>query len=429
MTAPIAGAQWTFVPAAELRAVYSDNINLQPDGEETADLVGVLTPGFSLQREDDAFTLGLDYSLQAVGYLDSDDANQIFQQIDGRLNAELLEDHLFVNASGALFQQVADPENPFIQNNVVQTGNRTDTIAADLGVTWLQSFGDFAALELSHSESILEFDLPQLIDSQISSTRGRLSSPQTGEGLTWSLSANLDRVEFNDPFPEAEFSTALAEIGYWVGTNLRVFVNGGVESDYLEHRNRIEYDTPIWTAGLDWQVAERDQLTLSFGERVFGTNLNFNWVHRLGEKLELRVAYTELPSTNPQSARNQVQALEELLDLESLDGLEGLVGLNQPGTADSFVRRRASAGINANGNRLSFGFNAFREERTDRVNAFGVPVDADDEESFGGFVFARWSAGVKTQIEANARWEQAEFLTGVETDRLTLTLALDYTLG
>ncbi len=421
-----ASAQWTFTPEVELRAVYTDNVSLAAEGEEESDLVGVLTPGFELQREDDTLAVDLDYRLQAIGYLDSGDFNQIFQQINAELNSALVDDRLFIDVSSALYQQVADPENPFIQNNIAQTGNRTDTLDLELGATWRQTIGNSVDFEVGHTQGRLQFDLPQLIDTDIASTRISFASPQRGEGITWSLRGNLDRIEYSRSIPEAEFSSFLGEVGYWVGENLRVFANGGVESDYLEHRSEIEYDTPIWTVGFDYRVADRDQLTVSYGQRVFGSNFNLNWLHTLGEKIEVRVDYTEVPSTNAQNARNQIQALQ---GLASLDGLEELVGLDRPSNADSFVRRRLTAGFQANGNQVTFGLNGFYEERTDRVNPFGMPVTGGDEDAVGGTFFVRWDVGARTRINGNLRVEQATFFTGVEADRLSGLLAVNYDLG
>ncbi|MEO0421513.1 MAG: TIGR03016 family PEP-CTERM system-associated outer membrane protein [Pseudomonadota bacterium] len=421
-----AAAEWTFEPAAELRTVATDNVQLQGDGEEQSDLVGVLNPSFSLRREDDTLNIGLDYSLEAVGYLETDGANQIFQQINGGLDASLLGDHLLINLGGALFQQVADPSNPFINNNVAVTGNRTDTVNLDGTVTWQQSFGDFADFSVSHSESRFDFDLPQLIDTDASSSNFRLANPESGQGITWSLTGSLDRIEFSNDIPEAEFSTLLAEVGYWATPNLRAFVNSGVESDFLEHRSEIDYDTFIWTAGFDWSVADRDQLTVSYGRRVFGGNFNFSWLHRLGEKLEVSVDYQESPSTNPQSARLQIRSFA---DRESLEALSNLVGLDRPSSADSFVRRRLTAGIRADGNRLDFGVSAYYERRTDRVNPLGLELDVDDEEAEGGRAYVRWDVGVRTQLNADINWEQAQFLGAGEVERFTTALGVDYSLG
>ncbi|MEM9386299.1 MAG: TIGR03016 family PEP-CTERM system-associated outer membrane protein [Pseudomonadota bacterium] len=420
-------AQWEFVPAAELRTIGSDNLQLQGGEERQSDLIGVINPSFSLSREDDTVDVDLNYSLEAVGYLQADDVNQIFQQIDAGLEARLLGDHLLLGVGGDLFQQVVDPENPFINNNVAVTGNRTDALGLNASATWRQSVGGVADLQISHAQTRLDFDRPELFDSDIASSNLRLASRQSEQGITWAASANLDRVEFGNGLSEAEFSVIQLELGYWVTSGFRVFATSGVESDFLEHRSEIEYDTFIWSAGIDWQVAERDQLTLSYGQRAFGDNLRASWSHQLGEKLRFNIDYSETPSTNPQASRLQLQQLGLFIDNE-LPGDQ--VGLDRPGSADSFVRRRLSTGISANGNRLGLSLTGYFERRTDRVNGFGVPVvGVEDEESRGVRANARWDVGVKTGITVGANWELADFVGTGEVERLTLFSTLSYSLG
>jgi uncharacterized protein (PEP-CTERM system associated) len=139
--APALAAEFSFVPKAAVTTVYSDNITFAQEDEETQDFAGVIAPGFELRRDDQRLSAALDYTLQAVGYLETDDANQIFHQVDAALNAALVPDHLFVDVSGLLFQQVGDPESPIIQNPITRTGNRTNTWQSEIGVTWLQSLG------------------------------------------------------------------------------------------------------------------------------------------------------------------------------------------------------------------------------------------------------------------------------------------------
>lgn len=423
---PVAlAADLSVVPTLSVETVYSDNITLAPADEKEGAVVGIARPGLRVNRDDDTLALALNYDLQAVGYLDQGDANEIFQQIDSRLNAALLQDRVFVEVNGNLFQQVADPTNPFIQNNITRTGNRTDTLQLGAGVTWRESLGNAAELIASHRQGRLEFDQEGLIDSATASSQVTLSSRQeVNQGFTWSFTGNLDRIDFlRSDFPATKFSTLLGEVGYWVTPTLRTFVSGGVESDYLAHRSTIVYDTPIWIVGMQFAGA-RDQISISYGQRVFGDTVNASWVHQLSEKLDLRVTYIELPSTNPQAALNQ----RGFANLVSLLGLEDLVGLDRPGNADSFVQRRLTGGFNATGNRLRLRANAFYERRDDRVNLLGQPVDGD-EYAVGGTFQVSWDAGSNTTITGTVRYEQANFLLGAETERFDGGISMRYALG
>ncbi len=414
-------AEWTFVPVVEVNALYTDNVTLAPSGAESDDFVGVLSPGFELAGESERLSVGLDYTLQAVGFAQTDGANRAFQIIDSELNAELLQDHVFVNLSGDLFQQVSDPTNPFIQNNITRTANRTDTVDTRAQIIWREQVGQAAETEVSYSYGRLDFEDEGLFDAELDRAQAVIASPASrGSGFTWALRANLDRVEYGRGIPEAEFSTIVAELGVFLSDSVRTFVTGGVESDWLTHRDRIEYDTGIWSVGVDWRVGDRDQLTASYGERVFGSNFNFNWVHRFRERVSVNVGYTETPSTNALGAR--------LLRGGQLD-FTGQTGLDSPANINAFVLRRFSGGINLSGNRLQVGLLGFTERRDDQVGGDGVLLPGVTGKSVGASLNATLDLGARSSLRGGARWEDAEFDNGLDVERLSFDASLRYELG
>jgi uncharacterized protein (PEP-CTERM system associated) len=443
--APALAAEFSFVPKAAVTTVYSDNITFAQEGEETQDFAGVIAPGFELRRDDQRLSAALDYTLQAVGYLETDDANQIFHQVDAALNAALVPDHLFVDVSGLLFQQVADPESPIIQNPITRTGNRTNTWQSEVGVTWLQSLGDFAQLDANYRYGVLDFEEPQLLDSTFDGGRFNLTSPLQQEGFNWALRGEFDRIRYEVGIPDAQFSRIFAELGYWAGTNLRLFVTGGAESDFTVHRDRIEYDVAIWSVGVDWSVASRDQLTASFGRRVFGQNFNFSWSHTLTDVLSFTLSYTERPSVNALTARQQPpnQFPPDLLPPgqtppgqlppgqrppgETNPG--GQVGLNRPGDGDLFIIRRLSSGFSVQGNRVTIRLSAYAEDRSDRIVILEGQEAQRDETAYGGIVSVNWPFGVRTSFLGTANVERAQFASGIDTERLNLLAGLNYELG
>jgi uncharacterized protein (PEP-CTERM system associated) len=419
-----AQAQWSLDPRAKARVLASDNIGFVSEAQAQSDIVSVIAPGFDLEHESDRFNVDLDYTLQAILYQEADDANEIFHQFSGHVDSEVVRDHLFLTADAGYFQQVADPEQPFIQNNIALNGNRTDTWRTDLGALWVQNIGDAAALSVSANTGVLDFEDDGLLSSRYTGGRFELASPERGGGVTWALRGDIDRIEYDDPVPEAEFSTLTAELGYWVGNNVRTFATGGVESDFLAHRDRIEYDVNTWSVGFDWNVADRDQLTATYGNRVFGRTFNFRWDHKLRDSFRFNITYTEQPSTNALLARRQplVPGPGSVVDFRDD------VGLDRPSDFDVFVAKRLSGGVTIIGNKVRASIQGFTEDRSDRIGADGERIE-QDEQAYGARGTFRFEAGVHTTLLARASWEESEFVSGVKTERITMSAELRYQLG
>jgi hypothetical protein len=423
-----AHAQWSLVPRIEAEVIASDNVTLQPEDEAQADFVGVASPGFNLLRDDDRLRLALDYTLQAVGYAELSDGNEVFHQFDGQLATELVQDFLFVDLRSALYQQVVDPEIPFIPNNIVQTGNRANTWFNEINSSIRHDFSDFADLEASYSYGRQDFPDGDLIGTRYQQAAFALTSPAINQGVTWATRANYDRIEYSVPIPPAEFASLNGELGYWVGETVRVFATLGAESDFIAHPDRIEFDVLTWSVGTDWRVAERDQLTVTYGRRVFGNTFNASWQHQLTDTIALDIRYREQPSTNALQAR----AIRFDPPLEGgTEPPEGgsEVGLDRPGNTDVFVAKRFSAGLRLTGNRTTITLRGFSERRTDRVNTAGEAPVERDESSVGVAASWRWNAGVRTSLGLSAFAERARFASGTDTDRLNLNADARYDLS
>jgi uncharacterized protein (PEP-CTERM system associated) len=95
---------------------------LAPSGEEDSDLITVITPGFSLRRESARLKLDLDYRAAALTFVEDDDANSINHGLNGKMNAELHEELLFLDASARMSQAIVDARAPQSLNGITGAG-------------------------------------------------------------------------------------------------------------------------------------------------------------------------------------------------------------------------------------------------------------------------------------------------------------------
>ncbi len=411
-------ADWDFRPTLNAGAIYTDNVRLTDDSQADSAFVLQLAPGFSLERDDEDLNVGVNYTLQGLLYSGTDDdSTEVFHSLDAQVSSKLITDAIRIDASGGIFQQVVDPTVSFSNNNLQLTDNRTDGTDINVAPSFRQNLGDFARVLMRYDYGQLNYDDARLLDATRQQFLFRVGNTETADvGLTWSLDYRFDRQEF-DLSPEAEFASANLELGMWFTNNWRVFGVIGQESNFEQHRTRAELDEDTWSAGLNWRVGNRDDLQVSFGERVFGSTFNFRWLHQF-EPFSLSLNYLETPTTNAAARFNRRTSVVDI----------GEIGLDDGNNTDVFLQERLTAEVQYTGNRSTATLAFTQENRSERVVDDGVVSD-QDEDTLGVRASLNWQAGAKTNFGAALAWENSEFRSGADSDLVEVQVDAGYALG
>jgi len=417
--APALADRWVIEPQVSLAAIYSDNIHLLPPGASPApgdskdDFVGQFAPSIAISRDTERLDVTFSYLYQYLGYAEDSDSNESFNQADAHVAAELVREHFFVDLDGGISQQLIDPDQAFTPSNIPLTSNRIDAVDATLAPYWTQSIGNVGDLELRYERGIVRYeDAPPVTvapgeafpvqDLDRQQTIVTLVSPPERRGFTWGADYEFDRQEFSTA-SDVEFEETSLQLGYWVTGSGRLFVVGGAESDYQEHRSEAELDEGFWEVGMQYSVAARDDFEIRFGERVFGPSRYLRWQHTLTGST-LRLDYIDEASTNSEAL---FASRTQPVDVESE------AGLNRPETTDIFVRHRLQGTWTFDrGGRSVWDVAVYGERRDDRVRDPDDPTPVlGTEENFGTTADWKWKAGGHTTLGFGLGWERSD-LTG-----------------
>jgi hypothetical protein len=144
-TAAWAG-DWQFTSALSLSERYSDNINLNADGQEKSDWITEVTPRFSLARTGGRLKVNADYSLQGTLYANASNQNDIRHGLNGRAHAELAKDWLFLDSTARISQQPTNLNAAFGLGDAVGIDNTTTVSAYTLSPYIKRRLGSAATL-------------------------------------------------------------------------------------------------------------------------------------------------------------------------------------------------------------------------------------------------------------------------------------------
>lgn len=299
--AVVGAAPWEFTPRVALGQVWTDNIQLVPDGLEESDWITELRPGFTLATEGPRVRLDLDYDLQALWFNDFNELDDIYHQLDGNGNFVLLPESLFLDAFARYDQQNVDTSGRMAFSNLFDTDNRTDTFVYGASPYHVGRWGNWGESLVRYQHQAVRYSntdpgAAAVEDSDSNAVAASIGSPAAARGPSWRLGGSYNRTEFEQA-REYEYARAALDLGVPVGLRTRLTGTYGQESDVAEDSSQGGLDSSFWYVGVAWEPSELQSLEARVGERFFGTAWELHW-RRRGSRGELTVDYTEEPTTS-----------------------------------------------------------------------------------------------------------------------------------
>lgn len=415
-------------------AIYSDNINLAPDGFEEDDFIYRAAPSISLSSIGRRYDFQLDYTLEALYYQDQDDSTEVYNQGDATLDIEVLEEHLFLNTLASISQVVVDPEQPFSSSNIPQTGNRTDATRFRIGPEWRQDiFG--SSLNVRYDVGRVDYDDETVQDGKYQDLNTDWTGPEKDRGLTWAIRHEYRNYDY-ELSEDAKRQLAELTLIYEMSGGWAPFVSGGLESD-VQNRSDASLEDGIWRAGLRRNTA-RTAFEAYAGERSFGSSWGASFQRQYGADSGdiFLVSYAETPTTN--------EELDSTITLPT-DPPPGTTTppgpvvpppvvppeVTAPGSGRFYLEKRGDLILARSFNRNAVSLNLFYED--DETLDETTPEDSDTTRQTGLTLVWVYEFGARTQAILDGYYANREFsrvnAADDEDDIFRLRLGMSYQLG
>ena len=312
--------------------IYSDNITLQPDGAEEGDFAMQIMPGLRLSAETSRVKLDADANLQFIFYADNSDSNATFSNGSGSLDLVLIPEHLFLDTFAGISQTPVDPTQPLANSNIPITTNRTDRKLLQTNPRW-ESIVFNNELNLSYTIGKIDYNDPNLQDSEFQIFDSSYGSQDKVQGLGWAVNHYLAIYEYNLP-PKGQYQTVALNVDYAFGNGLKLLGMYGLESDFLDYASKDLTDD-MWSAGFN-VVTEVIELSALVGDRSYGSTAFFDFRWNLTDDGFAYVSYSENPATTESIARQR-----ENPDDPNIPETPPVI--DDPGTGNAFINKRFQA--------------------------------------------------------------------------------------
>jgi len=327
--APAWAGDWKFTSGISLSERFSDNVDLAANGQAESDWITEISPRISMSRAGGRAKANVDYSLQGLLYANDSDRNDLRHNLNGRVNAELAKEWLFLDATARISHELLSLADAGGLGDAVGIGNTTSVGAYSLSPYIKHRFGSAATVEARLSRDDVFIGDSSLSDTQ--STRYQLSAVGGKYLPPLSWSANYSKTDTkNSAASDSGSELASANARYRLSRKFGLLAQASHEkNDFTGASNRIQdyssygfgaFYTPSRLVSMDVLYNDSDNgsfisgsLTLNptlrtsiiatTSERAYGRTYSLNLAHRT-RKSNWSLRYSDDLTTTQQQFTN-----------------------------------------------------------------------------------------------------------------------------
>ncbi|BAZ94704.1 signal transduction histidine kinase [Thiohalobacter thiocyanaticus] len=427
---------WQVTPRLTLSETFTDNIELEPDGD--ADLVTEVSPGVNLSKQGGRSRVEFDYELQGLLFADTSSSNDINHKLFGAGQFELKPDWFYLDTLATYTQRNTNQSGRLSLDTVTGAGDLDDVGTLRISPYLVHDFGGQVEVLARYTRDEIRYESGGASDSSADGADINLASGRFWRVVTWSLNHNRNRISRSSA-PNASFESTRADVAYRLTDSFRLLARAGNEDNDYPSSRQVEngsyvaggalwrpsryyamealYGEEYKTATLRLNPTRRTDVEITYYDRDVGTLLGAAWDARIrhrGPALTLSATYNEDTTT--------VQQAE--LERGYLDLFTGEVSFDQPQPGSFFLpvdvlvltdeiieRKRASGTASYDTGRSTFTGRIFNERRlfltsrtTERVN--------------GGDAAWRWAYDGTTDFILRGGLVNTLRASGTQDDRL-----------
>jgi len=268
LSSSLLAKDWKVEPTVKVATIYSDNIELEANGE--SDLVLEVSPGVSISREGRRLRVNLDYNLQNLTYADNGDLDSSNHRLSASANSELLAETLFLDLRSSISQQLTDRRASASSDGIAGSGNLSDVTSYSISPYWQQRLGDVADFELRYTFDRVTSD--DSVGSGDDSDSNGVSfdmqnGPATGR-INWTISHQSEQIRYDDG-GKSDTELTNARLGYQLTRTLNAFVSRTEEdNEFSGNRGDNEPEDSTSGVGVTWTPSQDFSFTIAHNKRL-----------------------------------------------------------------------------------------------------------------------------------------------------------------
>jgi uncharacterized protein (PEP-CTERM system associated) len=271
------GRGFSVVPTASVLQTFTDNGGLLSGPDKRSESITQGSVGIGLSSASGRIKGFFDYALTSSIYARDSDRNQLQNALNSRINAELIDNWVFVDVTGTISQQSISAFGTQAPDQSLSPTNSTEVASFTVSPYVRGRLGSFAGYEARLN--YLTTQSRQTSNSDVTSVGATASvnGGTRGQGLSWSTSLSRQRVDFKEG-RKTEDDTLRATLTYAVTPQLLVSVIAGRESNSYVSQDKESHILSGLT--VEWTPSERTSFSGNYERRSFGSTHNVQFSYR-----------------------------------------------------------------------------------------------------------------------------------------------------
>jgi len=435
--------QMSVVPSVSTRFVATDNVDQAANGK--SDFIFEVSPNIEISKLAGRLTGSMSASLRNVVYADSSDRNTSFIAFNGRGQYEIVEDTLFIDASGTVSRDDLSIFSGRGAGDSLNTDANNETRSYTVS-PWMQfHFGNTATGRVRLDNRWTAGGGGSFGDQYTRTLTANLADGEAFGPLGWFADFSRVDTEYSDPDQTVFRQNARLGATYRVSRQLSLRATIGREKN--DYTTGGSDGATTHGYGFDWSPSTRTQFSAFTEERIFGRGFDVSLSHRRALS-HWKLSYTKDISSSDELISQDLQDAYFQAYFGNLQGLglpqAVLNAIKQQFLAQSgllitnaqYVYKNLQGDVSFVGKRNVLGFSVYRRQRTrlaDDVTASTV----DDFARYDAVTDSGASASLRhslTPLSALTARVVRSKATGSGTDkqetrRTSLSLGLTHKLG
>lgn len=439
------GATWRLVPSATGSVEYTDNVRGVTSGAES-DFVFTARPGLQLRGNGGRLKVNLNASASAEHYASTDGLDGYTPQLTGTANAELWENHLFLDASTSYRRSTLSRNGAVSTTDRNLGSNQSDVFTIGLSPSLIFNFARWAQSETRFNATQTMYDVlnqnddPAAGSTSDSTTYGVSQTIQSGskfQKFGWSLKASQTRNKRDSGTSNSgagntfKSTNAEASVQYaiyrWLTPNFRAGIDRFSDNSLNSGGNR---QGKYWLVGVDLRPGPRSSLSFGVGRRFDDVTYNGSFSYRISSALNVSGNYSESVTTQQQLESDPFQFVGtdqfgNLIDTRTGLPLQpGDPGFDQSFTDVVFRSRNFRMGLSGSRLRNTYSLSWFVSKRD--TNGSATPRNATTAGFSGSFSRQLWP---DLRVSINGSYSDTSDNSAPDSRRYQIGSSLNYTLS
>ncbi|MEH6648465.1 MAG: TIGR03016 family PEP-CTERM system-associated outer membrane protein [Motiliproteus sp.] len=284
---------WKFSPTLMLGLDYTNNLDLSAT-DKTESFISRVAPGVNIRRDGRYLKTSVNYQLQLVDYSASDRSDTYFHNLNAFADAELVEDHLFLDTRATASQQLIDNRDAGTSDPSLAADNFTNTFTFAITPTWKQRIGDYTNAGVSATYNTV------IYQTGAESSEGAgynlfLDTKNNPNKIYWTFDLRQGGSQSSDTGNSLNKEDVVeAQLGFRYSEQLNLRAGGGYVDNHLDTPTDAAASAgSFWSAGLTWTPSTRNSFDLYYSDRLqTNTSQGATFNHR-GKRSSISLSYQQ----------------------------------------------------------------------------------------------------------------------------------------